>query len=347
MTQETTEETAAEGRRDAPEGTWPRVRAWFQRYGRWVLLALGALAVALLVYTEGPAEVWAAVVAAGPYLPFIALAELLFISMDAVSLAFLHGARSRDVPVTTWIRSALIHYGVMVLLPAGRAGGELMRATMLAPHVGGPRAAAAAAVQQGVLLLGNTLISIPCYVAVALAVGPTSVLAIGVGLNGLATFVISVLVLFGARFSSVGGWLGRRISALAAHGAHFDDSLKALPTVPVPSIVAALLGRVFQTVQYGLIVMAVGASLTPSTALIGQAIHLVGAGLGDMIPNQVGVTEGAFRLFADSLGVTTAAAVAIALVHRIVQFSLAGMSFLVSALWGHAAASAAPVESEA
>lgn len=213
-----------------------------------------------------------------------------------------------------------------------------MRAANLAPYVGGPRAAAGAALLQGVTLFGNTLISIPCYIAVAWVSSPTSVLALLVLGNGVVTGLVGAMLMFGARFSRLGGWLGKRIAALATHGASFDASLREMPKAPVGPVVAAALGRLSQTAQYGVILLAVGGSLTFGNALIAQAIHLVGAGLGDMVPNQAGITETAYRLsasFAPTLGLHDAAAqmISIALIHRVVQFTLAGVSLAVGAIW--------------
>ncbi|MBX3272558.1 MAG: flippase-like domain-containing protein [Sandaracinaceae bacterium] len=319
---------------EAPSSRWDRLKA----IGRWLLLAVGVGAVVYLVYDAGPALVWRTLAAAAVFLPFVALGELGFVGMDVVSLRMMYGRHAQRVPASVWLRSALMAYGIMILLPAGRAGGEVMRAAGLAPYVGGPRAAAGAALLQGVTLFGNTLISIPCYVAVAAASSPTSVLALLVLGNGVVTGLIGTVLLFGARFSGLGGWLGKRVGALAAHGAKFDASLREMPRAPIGPIAAAGAGRVFQAAQYGVILVAVGGSLTLGNALIAQAIHLVGAGLGDMVPNQAGITETAYRLsasFAPTLGLSDAAAqmIAIALLHRIVQFSLAGVSLAVGAVW--------------
>jgi hypothetical protein len=301
--------------------------------GRFVLLAFGVAAVVGLVYDAGPEKVWNTLVHASVWLPLVALFEIGFVGMDVVSLRLMYGERARNVPMSVWLRSALMAYGVMILLPAGRAGGEVVRAANLAPYVGGPRAAAGATLLQGVTLWGNTLISIPCYIAVAFASGPGSPLGLLAAGNGLVTAILGSLLLFGARFSSLGGWLGRRIKALAAHGTHFDKSLREMPAVPVLPIGAALMGRLFQSAQYGVILVAVGGTLTVSSALVAQTIHIVGAGLGDMVPNQAGITETAYRLFRGDLGFVAAQAVSMALLHRIVQFSLAGSSLAVGALW--------------
>jgi hypothetical protein len=93
----------------------------------------------------------------------------------------------------------------------------------------------------------------------------------------------------------------------------------------------ALAGRLLQTVQYGVLLAAVGGSASVSAAFIAEAIHLVGAGLGDLVPNAVGITEGAYRLFADVLGLaeTPARAIGIALLARLVQLVLATLGLLL------------------
>ncbi len=310
---------------------WNRVKS----VGRWVLLALGIGAVVGLVYDVGAAQVWNALVRAGMWMPLVILCEIGFATMDIVSLRIMHGDRARSVPLSVWMRSGMLAYGVMILLPAGRAGGEVMRAASLTSYIGAPRAAAGAALLQGVTLWGNTLISIPCYIAVATASSPTSALALFVAGNGLVTALLGLALHFGVRGSRVGGWLGRRIKALASHGVHFDASLREMEPMPILPICAAFLGRVFQAVQYGVILFAVGGELTVQSSLVAQSIHLVGAGLGDMVPNQIGITEGAYRVFGDNLPLSGVAAyaVAIALVHRICQFALAGASLTVGAVW--------------
>lgn len=309
---------------------WRKIKA----AGRWVLFVIGVSAVVGLVYDAGPDAVWAALVGAGIFLPLVMLGEVGFAAMDVVALRLMYGERARHVPLRVWLRSAMMAYGIMVLLPAGRAGGEVMRAASLTPYLGGPRAAAGATLLQGVTLWGNTLVSIPCYIAVSMASNPTSGLALFVLGNGVVTGVIGTVLLFGARFSKLGGWLGRRIKALASHGEDFDESLKEMHGSPALPVGAALLGRLSQSFQYGIILLAVGGTVTIGSAFVAQSIHIVGAGLGDMVPNAAGITEGAYRVFLTYLdGLTEAQAIVIALVHRICQFFLAGTSLIVGALW--------------
>lgn len=321
------------------KGRWDRAKA----IGRGALLVLGIGAVVYLVHDAGPDLVWRTLAAAAVLLPIVGLAECGFAAMDVVSLRLLYGEHGKKVPAPVWLRSAIMAYGIMILFPAGRAGGEVMRAANLAPYVGGARAAAGATVLQGVTLFGNALISIPCYLAVALASGPFEILALLVAGNGIATALIGTALLYGARFSKIGGWLGKRIGALGSHGTEFDSSLHEMPRAPAGPVMAAVLGRAFQSVQYGVILVAVGGTLTVGNALLAQAIHLVGAGLGDMVPNQAGITETAYRLsasFGPQLGLhdTAAQMISIALTHRIVQLSFACVCLIVGAFWKPAVA---------
>ncbi len=305
-----------------------------RRIARGLLLVGGLAALVLLVRGAGPERVLATVLEAGIWLPWILLLEVLFFGMDAVALRRILGGRGGSVPLAVWVRTALVQYGVMQLLPAGRTGGEVARAAGFAPYVGAAHAAAAAARLQAATLLGNTIISIPCWVAVAFATGSGSGLAWAVLVNGLVTLGIGGTIVLITRRSRLGAWLGRRFPMLASHGPSFDAALRE-PSPWIPVLLATTAGRLFQTVQYGLIFVSVGGAWTAQRALVAQGIHLVGAGMGDMVPNQVGITEGAYAVFAGALGLAegTATAIGIALVARICQFSLAGVCLLVSALW--------------
>jgi hypothetical protein len=318
---------------------------WVRRGLRLLLFLAGVTAAVLLVRGAGPERVLATIVQAGAWMPLIAMLEACFMGMDVVALRGLLGERGRGVPLPVWVRTAILQYGVMQLLPAGRAGGEIARASGLAPYVGGARAAAAATRLQAATMLANTAISVPCWIAVAWRVSALAPLAWAVLVNALITAAIGTVLILAARRSNVGGWLGRRIRLLALHGPSFDEALRE-ETPWTPAVIAASIGRAFQTVQYGVILLAVGGTLTAGSALVAQGIHLVGAGLGDLVPNQVGITEGAYALFAPALGLEEhpARAIGIALVARICQFSLAASCLLVSALWKTAPPPQAPAD---
>ncbi len=311
--------------------------------GKALLFAFGVAAVVALVEEAGPDQVLRTLLDSAVYLPVVLALEIAFMSMDVLALRSFLGERGASVPVLVWLRTALVAYGVMILLPAGRAGGEVARAAGLAPHVGASHAAALATRLQAATLTGNTLISLPAWIAVAMAVDFGTPLAWMVLGNGVVTGLLGGAIVFASRRSSVGSFLGKRVRALASHGEVFDEALKEEVAWARP-IALTFLGRVFQAVQYGVILLAVGGRLTPVSALVSQGIHLVGAGLGDMVPNQVGITEGAYRLFAPALGLehAPARAIGIALIARLCQFFLAGAALTVSSVW-HPRPQAAPI----
>jgi hypothetical protein len=326
----------------APSGKERRNRV-LKNVGRALLFVFGVVAVVALVEEAGPDQVLRTLLDAAIFLPVILALEIAFMSMDVVALRSFLGERAANVPALVWLRTAMIAYGVMILLPAGRAGGEVARAAGLAPYVGASHAAALATRLQAATLLGNTFISLPAWVCVGLAVDFGTPLAWMVLGNGVVTGLLGGAIVFASRRSSVGSFLGKRIRALASHGEVFDEALRDEVSWTRPFI-ATCLGRVFQAVQYGIILLAVGGRLTPVSALVSQGIHLVGAGLGDMVPNQVGITEGAYRLFAPALGLehAPARAIGIALVARLCQFFLAGTALGISSVWKPARPSPTP-----
>ncbi len=104
------------------------------------------------------------------------------------------------------------------------------------------------------------------------------------------------------------------------------------------AIVACCCGRAAQLVQYGVILAAIGGARSIEGALTAHGIHLVGASLGDLLPNQLGVVDGAYRAFAPALGLGAAPArsLSIAFVAHAVQLSLATLCVVVASVVGRA-----------
>ena len=96
--------------------------------GRLLLAACGFGIIAYLVHGAGPARVAGVLIEAGPWLPVIVVLELCQAGSDVTALALLLGAARRKVTSATWIRSSSVAYAMMILLPAGRAAGEVTRA---------------------------------------------------------------------------------------------------------------------------------------------------------------------------------------------------------------------------
>lgn len=313
------------------------VWGFLKRYGRWLLLAAGVVAVVALIREAGVDAVAAALWSARWFLVPIFALEIGFFAMDVFALRDLYGPeRAAAVPLAAWVRSAMTAYGWMILLPAGRAGGETARAVSLAPWVGGARSAAGAAHLQSVTMMANSAISIPCWIAVAATVGPGHVLAWLIAGNALLTAVIGGVLMLGARNSRLGGWLGRRLTKirfLAQHGDSLDDALRTHRGFPWRPLAYCTAGRLLQTLQYGVVVVAVGGAAGIGTAFVAEGIHLVAAGVGDMVPNQAGISEAAYRFAASALGLAPAQGLAVALVIRVCQVSLGSLALAVGALW--------------
>jgi len=321
---------------------------------KWAALVIGTGVVGYLIYEVGPERVLETLLAAGPFMILVVLFDFGWFLSEVVSHRILLEGDAKKIPWPVYIRAQLITYVFMVLVPAGRAGAEVARATALNEWIGPGRAAAAATNAQSISLIANTLISVPCLIAIGLLLGWEHPLTWLMTLNGLVTFVGGSVILILSRKLRVGRFLGKRIRKMVHVADDLDGALRVPRSVLVKAVLVNFVGRVSQTVQYGVALLAVGGAFTFGGALLAQGIHLVGAFAGDFIPNQVGVVEGTYRVFAGTLGFgdDPARAVSIALLARISQIVLATTSLTGLVLWGgasdiSAAARAARAEGEA
>jgi hypothetical protein len=303
---------------------------------KWALLVVGTAVVVYLVYEVGPEAVLRTMIAAGPFMVLIVLFDAGWFVSEVWSHRILLGEDVKKIPWQVYVRAQLLTYVFMVLVPAGRAGAEVARAAALQKHVGGAKVAAAATTAQAISLLANTLISIPCGLAIVYAVGVDHALSWLMFVNALVTAVIGGVILVVSRRLRVGRFLGKRVRKLVHVADAFDDAVRIPRKRLVAAIAVNTLGRVSQTVQYGIALFAVGGAVSAYGALLAQGVHLVGAFAGDFIPNQVGVVEGTYRVFAGALGFADdpAKSVSIALLARVDQILLASSSLAVLAAWG-------------
>ncbi len=236
--------------------------------------------------------------------------------------------RTSDLDIRS---TALACYAAMTILPAGRAAGEATRAATLAPAIGATHAAAVCARLQVAVLAGNAIVSLAGAAVLALCGRPWSVLGAALAANGVVCGALATALLLVVRNANVARWLRRRFARLVDRYATTDHAPPPTSAL-VRAIAACALRAGVQTFQYGVVVVAVGGAASPLNALTAQAIHLVGAAVGDAIPGQVGALEGAYRTFAETLGLANdpARALSIALAVRLAQLALAGLGVLVS-----------------
>lgn len=309
-----------------------RLSRFFSRYGRTLFILLGFSVLVYLVLDTGPGHIASVLLGTSHWLWLILFLEAAWISFDTWALMTIYGSHRRLVPPRAWLRSALVAYTMMILLPAGRAGGEIARGSILSRWAGSVAVQRSTQLQCAVLL-GNSVVSFPCALAVGLTVGPWHPLTLLVAGNGVATAVLGVGLSLVLKRSGVGRWLERRFPNLSeVPGVGAED----IPWVPWKGTLLTSMGRAVQVIQYGIILASVGGALTVRTSLVSEAIHLVGAGLGDFVPNAVGITEGAYRVFASALGMAEAPAKAlsIALIGRFAQISMALLALLGTAALG-------------
>ncbi len=302
-----------------------------------VLLGLGGLAlVAYLVRDAGPARVAGVLLQAGSWLPLILAFELAQITCDVFAIRSILGRTAwGEIPVGAIARSGALSYAMMVLLPAGRAAGEVARATILSKYLGMPRAAGASTKLQAAYLSANGLLSGAAFLAVSGRFGVASPLALMLLGNVVFQAFISVgliAILWDAR---VGRWLDRtrrRLLSLPEEGSSLDAADRR--RLPWKASLICSLGRTAQLFQYGVILHAVGGFAAPRSALVAHGIHLVGATLGDFLPNQLGVVDGAYRAFAADVGFAAepARALSIAFLARIGQLICASAAVVVVAI---------------
>lgn len=308
---------------------------------RLALLAGGIVALVLLIDAEGADKVLDAIWLAAPWLPVLFLFEAAWVGWDVLAVRSLYGRAGKRVPWSMYIRSALIAYPFMGLLPAGRAGAEAARATCLAPWVGAGRASAVGVQAQAAGLAGNFLMSAICLGVVGATLGPAHWIFVGLMINGTAGLVGSVLIFLAIR-GRLGGFLGRRFAFLKQSGTTFDRHVRITPVFPPAAIFYSMLGRMTQGVQYVFFVVAVGGSFNVVSGIVAQAIHIIAALVGDLVPSQLGVTDGAYSLAAQTpqlvsmfglAAEATAAVFCIALLGRLAQIFWSLVGALVPIVW--------------
>jgi hypothetical protein len=281
---------------------------------------LGILAVTALVRHAGSRELAAVLGRASRILPLALFLEGARIVAEMAATRALLGERARQVPRPALVHAHLVGYAVTVMMPAGRAVAEAVKATLLARHVGWGRAAAVGTANQAMSLLASAVISVPCTIA-AFGVAGASALPLAIAAHTVAVALAGFAIQLGTRHAGLFALLERRMPRAAAAAEAYARAAKEHGVVPTGALVAFIVDRALQVVQCGLLAYAVGAAPGPLTALVGQGVQFVGTTIGDLVPAQIGATDGAFALAASTLGISIAAAVALALLLHCVQLA--------------------------
>lgn len=286
----------------------------FARIG---LAALGVAAIVWLVAEAGADEVAGLLRRAAPWLPLVFVLEGLRIVAEALATRRLLGPRGHQVTGKELARVHLVGYAVCMAMPAGRAAAEAVKSTMLSPAVGAARAFAIGVAGQALHLVAGGLASLVCTV-VALAATGWSALTIALVVNTTITGGGGVAVGLVARNGRFAERL-TRFPRLATALGSFRDAARELPLLPLAPLAWIFLTRIVQTAELGVLAFAVGLGAGLESAFLTQGVMILGSTVGDLVPGQLGVTEGAFRMGADAISSGVAQAVTVpVLLHVIV-----------------------------
>ncbi len=300
----------------------------------------GVGAMTAMVIKVGPAVLFGALQRCATFLPLLAAIEIVRLGLEVVATRALSPRVKKDVPIATLVRAVIVGFAVSAVMPAGRVSAEATKAAMTARYLGGPRAAAIAAANQCLALFSGAAIAVVCAFVAWIELGPTGV-AWGCLVSAIMTTLAYAGVQFATRARSISGFLGRRFAKIRAATASFQDALAELPILHPGAAAIWFFARVLQTLEFGILVFAVGGGFRFASAFIAEGIAVAGGAAGDFIPGQLGATDGAFALSASSLHVSVADAIAIAIVAHFLQLAGAAACALAPLLWRDANPAAA------
>lgn len=302
--------------------------SWARRVGHVLLGVVGLGGVLWLTHRVGAARTSQLIAASAGWFVLVWLLEGARIALDLVSTRLL---LRHHVPWSVLVRAHLVAYPMVLLFPAGRLAGEALKASMLAPHAGVDRAAAAAVINQALPLLAGFVVSIPCLAVVAVQLTATHPLSIAVFVQTCTAIALATVILAASRQRAVGRALRRVSERVGAEAARTREHIVGLGLVPWPALGAHVCNRVLLGAQLVLLTVGVAAGGWLDGVLVFGA-HLVGAAAGDLVPAQLGATDGALTLAATAIGISFDEAVAIALLVHAAQLLWAAIGGL--AAWG-------------
>lgn len=288
---------------------------------RWraaVQLALAAAGVAVIVYfvaTVDVARLGGELARVAPWLPVLLALEGARIAVETAGTRALYADAVR-LPWRAALRAHVVGYGLAFYMPAGRAAAEAVKAVMLAPRSTPARAAAVAAANQALALLGLAIAALVCALGARALDAPqlvASLLVVAAVTGGLGA---------GVRVATLrmrGGWVRRFAPRIATV---VDDARAEIPRwLPLAPLAAFLASRALQLAGIAVLLGALAAQVTLAGALAANGVGLVGASLGDLVPGQLGATDATFSISAGLVGLTPEAALAIALAVHAVQLA--------------------------
>ena len=297
---------------DPPRST--RRAAWF----RLALAALGLVLLVAIVRHVGADAILEVLRPAVWWLPALCALELVRMACETLASRLAFGSLARRIPIGTLFRAHVIGQSLGSLAPAPRVVNETIKAGLLAPFVGGAAATSVGFINQAATLIAVGLSSIPCGLAI-LALGGASTWFWACVVHTVVLVASGLALQAVTRADAPGRWLAKKFPSLATRAEAFRDHASETGLWAAGPTSAMMLGRAFQTLQYGLAARAVGIDATVLRALAAQGVGLVASAVGVFVPAGLGTTDGAFTLAAAMLATTIARATSLGLLMRCMQ----------------------------
>lgn len=289
------------------------------------MATIGGLAFVLLLWHLGSNEVWIGLAALRAYAPLLCVLELGRLSCELLGTRALLRAADRRVPAPVFVRGQLLGQALDVVMPAGRAAAETAKATLFARYLGLPQAAAIATALQLAVLGANAAWALCGYLySPNFELTPT----LRIGLV-FFTAVTSGVVLSVCVFAALPATrrLFARVRFVHASLERFADLLRTAPRALASALLAQFVGRGIQAMQLTVLVYALGVQPSFAHTAVMEAVYMVGAACGELVPAQLGTTDAAFVLAAPALGLTQSAAFSVSLALHAIQVAVGAVSF--------------------
>ncbi|MBX7194505.1 MAG: flippase-like domain-containing protein [Sandaracinaceae bacterium] len=312
-----------------PEG---RARAWLAVALRVALAVFGLVVIAVLVRRIGAEEVAAALERTAPVLPIAFVLDAARIGCDAWSTRLMLGERGRVIPARVLFLGHVVGHGVMNVFPAGRSASEAAKAALFHRYLGAAEAISIGASNQANTLFSSGVFSLLCAGAAAIAT-PDTTLVTAMLVHFVVLFVSGTGMRLAATNRHVEAFFAHRFPRVGAHLGRFAAHSRETPIVAWGPVGAMMLGRLVQTIEYGVLAHAVGISVGPLEALSVQGINLVAAAIGVLMPGQLGSSEAVFALAADALHTEAANAMTIALAAHLCALTWAVVGLVLLFTW--------------
>lgn len=297
---------------------------------RWLTVLTAALGCAVclgLVMQSGADAVRHGLARVAGMLPIVLLLEAARVAAETWSTRALLGINARLVPATLTVRAQLLSSALSAVMPAGRALGESAKAAVLHEALPLAPAAATGALGQLLVLLVNGAL---CFCGSALAAGyGAEAFALACVVLGTVMWSAVLSLALAARSAAVARWLARFRLTARWSGAFLAALRHGEPRF-LQAGCAQLLARGLQLAQLALLALALGHAHALRDAPMLQAIYLLGASAGDLVPAQLGATDAAFGLARPLLSMTPPNVVALGLALHAIQLAGAGACFFAA-----------------